>query len=360
MTEDEVAEALARIEKSATRPSSTSIGPFSVFCLESSSHAYEVNSCSESVKAGKRSSAHEACRGSDELAHCHRSDSLRYIRKRPSANTENAFDPLLSSFGLAWDTVADSLGSLANTTGYHSGHAEQETVGVSAQELNSEPLMFSSYNGVDNGRRTVWAPFNLASFRAPKASLELSGTNGTESRSSHWGNMSSYQNSSLLQCQESISLGCNLSKILNENTIAAMLMDHYSKHVVHLMQPVLHPRNPFRTIYLPLAIKGSSELGRITDSDCVYPASVTVFHSLMSAAAVSLRSPQLGEEGLQHLACYHKQRALVTLRSALATQSSSYKDLMIAILSLVSTDVSIASRLTCLSPANIQDNERRH
>ena len=346
MTEDEVAESLAKIEKLAMSPASTTIGPFSVFHLQSSSHAYGANAYSEPVKAGKRSPIHEAFKGPDESALYHQNDSLGYVEEDPSANTDNAVDPLVSSFGWVWDPVADSLGSLANMTGYHIGYPEQETVGVSAQELNSESPTFSPHNGIDSERRTVWAPFTLASSRAQKVSLELPETNGTESRSSPWANMPLYQTSSLLQGQESMPLGCNLTKILIDNTTTTILMNHYAEHVVHLMQPIFHPRNPFKTIYLPLAIKGSSELELITDSDRVYPASVTVFHSLMSAAAVSLRRLQPREESLQHLAYYHKQCALVALRSALATQSSSYKDLMIAILSLVSTDVS--ARKTCL------------
>ncbi|RQM05818.1 hypothetical protein DH86_00002129, partial [Scytalidium sp. 3C] len=60
---------------------------------------------------------------------------------------------------------------------------------------------------------------------------------------------------------------------------------------------------------------------------------------LLSTAAINLHGLQPGENGLQQLACHHKQRALVALRSALATQSGSYRDLMTAILSLVSADI---------------------
>lgn len=341
MAEDEVVEALANIEKSAMSQASTTIGPFSVFCLQSSSRAYGANACSGSVKAGMRSPTHEVFKGSDESALYHPKGSLAYNGESLSVNTDIALNPLVSSFDPVWDPVTDSLGSLANTTGCHTSYPEQETVGVSVQELNPESSIFPSHNGIDTGRRTIWTPFTLASSKAQKVSLGLSETNDTESRSNPWEDIPLYQTNSLLQGQGPMPLGCNLTKILTENTTATMLMNHYAKHMVHLMQPVFHPRNPFKTIYLPLAIKGSSELELTTNSDRVYPASVTVFHSLMSAAAVSLRSLQLGEENLQHLACYHKQRALTTLRSALAAQSSSYKDLMIAILSLVSTDVSI-------------------
>lgn len=133
--------------------------------------------------------------------------------------------------------------------------------------------------------------------------------------------------------------------IAGSNATADMLIHHYAKHMVHLMQPVSHQANPFRTIYLPLAIEGSPNVEIVYPSDRVYSASVTVFHSLMAMAAIHLQSVQSRGESLQRLACHHKQRALIALRSALATRSSNYKDLMTAILSLVSADVSVSSHL---------------
>lgn len=116
-----------------------------------------------------------------------------------------------------------------------------------------------------------------------------------------------------------------------------MLMHHYMQHVVHLMQPVSHSRNPWRTVYLPLALQGSSQLDVPRR---FHSASVAVFHSVLSIAAVNLQSMRSEQEGLQQLACHHKQRALVALQSALSTKSTPYKDIMTAILSLVSADVS--------------------
>jgi hypothetical protein len=138
----------------------------------------------------------------------------------------------------------------------------------------------------------------------------------------------------------------SLSTALVANTTAAMLINHYTSHLVHLMQPISHQGNPFRTIYLPLAIEGSSALEVARDPDRIHPTSVTVFHSLLSTAAINLQDQPSGRGGLQQLAWHHKQRALVALRSALAAQSCKYKDLMTAILSLVSTDVSLLNALT--------------
>jgi arginine metabolism regulation protein II len=143
-----------------------------------------------------------------------------------------------------------------------------------------------------------------------------------------------------------MSFDWGLSTSIVGNSTADMLIHHYTKHMVHLMQPISHQANPFRTIYLPLAIEGSPDMEAVSHSDRIYSASITVFHSLLAMAAIHLQSLRSREEGLQRLACHHKQRALVSLRSALATRSSNYKDLMTAILSLVSADVSILNPLT--------------
>lgn len=67
---------------------------------------------------------------------------------------------------------------------------------------------------------------------------------------------------------------------------------------------------------------------------------VAVCHSLLSAAANNLQGLRAGESDLGAAAYYHRQKALVTLRNALASRYSAYKDLMTAILALVSVDVS--------------------
>lgn len=124
------------------------------------------------------------------------------------------------------------------------------------------------------------------------------------------------------------------------------LIHHYLQHMVHLMQPVLHRDNPFRTLYFPLAVEGSSELELAQDTDLISSAGVATFHSLSSLAAINLRSLGSEEESLEQLAFRHKQRALVALRYALTRKTSSYKSLMIAMLSLVSADVSCYSKFS--------------
>ncbi|CAG8106900.1 unnamed protein product [Penicillium nalgiovense] len=131
----------------------------------------------------------------------------------------------------------------------------------------------------------------------------------------------------------------DLASTIMEDTTAAMLLHHYMQHVVHLMQPVSHPRNPWQTVYLPLALHGSSQLDPPKSWDKLHSASVAVFHGVLSIAAVNLQSLEADQETLERLACHHKQRALIALQSTLATKVTPYKDIMAAILSLVSADI---------------------
>lgn len=123
------------------------------------------------------------------------------------------------------------------------------------------------------------------------------------------------------------------------NQTATMLIQHYAKSMVHLMQPIVHESSPFEKIYLPLAIAGSANLNGIGRVDQSTSPSASVCHSILSTAASNLRSLGSGVPGLQALAWQHKQKALTTLRIALITRTSTYRELMVAILSLVSADL---------------------
>lgn len=126
-----------------------------------------------------------------------------------------------------------------------------------------------------------------------------------------------------------------------KNPSVTMLIHHYTNNIVHLMQPVSHKGNPFQTLYLPLAIEGSSDIEIDQGSRRgVSPVTVAVFHSLLCSAATNLEGLGSRDTGLQQLAYRHKERALNALRNSLVRKIGRYKDLMVAILSLVSVDVS--------------------
>ncbi|KAI7475429.1 hypothetical protein KC351_g10091 [Hortaea werneckii] len=127
--------------------------------------------------------------------------------------------------------------------------------------------------------------------------------------------------------------------MLLQSCASRMLIHHYANNMVHLMQPIIHGSSPFSKIYLPLAIAGSVHISKPSPLDDEMSPTAAVCHSLLSAAANNMQG--LGSElpELGALACQHKQGALTALRSALGGRKSSYRELMVAILSLVSVDL---------------------
>ncbi|KAI6804130.1 hypothetical protein KC361_g339 [Hortaea werneckii] len=127
--------------------------------------------------------------------------------------------------------------------------------------------------------------------------------------------------------------------MLLQNCTSRMLIHHYANNMVHLMQPIIHGSSPFSKIYLPLAIAGSVHITEPSSLDHEMSPTAAVCHSLLSAAANNMQG--LGSElpELAALACQHKQSALTALRSALGGRKRSYREIMVAILSLVSVDM---------------------
>ncbi|RMY74935.1 hypothetical protein D0864_09921 [Hortaea werneckii] len=127
--------------------------------------------------------------------------------------------------------------------------------------------------------------------------------------------------------------------MLLQNCTSRMLIHHYANNMVHLMQPIIHGSSPFSKIYLPLAIAGSAHISGPSPLNHEMLPTAAVCHSLLSAAANNMQG--LGSElpELGALACQHKQGALTALRSALGGRKRSYRELMVAILSLVSVDL---------------------
>lgn len=342
-----MAQALGNIEKLAMKQATSTFGPFSVFGLQySSSHADSTtsNTPSESPNTGEGSPLQETYDSHDEstLDH-HDDDGPQSVERSQSISTDIDPEPPSTPLIVGCDAAAKPQGFLPNPTGDDICHPERDIMGTSTRAPSSKSIS-SNQNSVDNDRRMTVTPLTLAFPNLQEAGPVRSETG--ESQNARISNqMSHYTMDTLFQSRDSIISGHHLATALFQHTTASMLMHHYTKHVVHVMQPVFHPRNPFSTIYLPLAVKGSSGLELVPYPDRACSASITVFHSLLSTAATSLRSLRPGDEDLQQLACQHKQHALISLQSALATQSSSYKDLMTAILSLVSADVSTLKSL---------------
>jgi arginine metabolism regulation protein II len=350
MTEHEVMQTITKIDRSATRPAPTTLGPFSVFSLQTSSPSDSPTSDTQGEIVDQPANPPNQAmhHNGNKSGSQHQVNGLDYRLWNDSLMTDNAFE-CLDSLGTSMGVLSDEADSFTHQTDEHPNYSEGDLMRSPIQALSpesSDEIPLCSQSGAGNAIE----PLDLVSSRSldmamtPERDDTTAQSSDMPNSTSHWQNRrlsdteSLIRTSALMRCDWGLPMS-----IVGNNTTSDMLIHHYAKHMVHLMQPVSHQANPFRTIYLPLAIEGSPNMEIVRPSDRIYSASVTVFHSLLAMAAIHLQSLQSREESLRRLACHHKQRALVALRSALATRSSNYKDLMTAILSLVSADVSVPS-----------------
>ncbi|CAG8890083.1 unnamed protein product [Penicillium egyptiacum] len=322
MTDSEVTRALTTVEKTATDPAATTtVGPFSVFQTQSASARH-----SDSPSRSKHRDT--TMSGSQETNQRTINSPILLIVDSPYQSPSDALPQLPES---AVDTMVPPRDVCMN-----GNQAETPTGALTTDSPDGPPV-------VNTGTGTTTS-------LAPQPSYFCSTSNGiattlrsvdvTVSQSPDWIERSDASpRESALGDLGFILFEHDLASTITEDTTAAMLMHHYMQHVVHLMQPVSHPRNPWKTVYLPLALHGSSQLDLPKSWNQLHSASVAVFHGVLSIAAVNLQSMEADQEALERLACHHKQRALVALQSTLATKSTPYKDIMAAILSLVSADI---------------------
>lgn len=136
-----------------------------------------------------------------------------------------------------------------------------------------------------------------------------------------------------------------LSCPLFQDPETSMLMYHYMNHVSELLQPVLHPRNPWRTTYFPFALEGCPDLFLVQSATPSSGASIALFHSVLSSAAFHLRNVKRGSKEFHRLGLQHRARALHALNTALVHPSNTqiYTVYLTAMLSLVTIDVGILS-----------------
>lgn len=123
------------------------------------------------------------------------------------------------------------------------------------------------------------------------------------------------------------------------------LMYHYMNHVAELLQPVLHPSNPWRTTYFPFALEGCPELFLSQGSTPSSHASIALFHSLLSSAAFHLRNATPDSKQFHQLGLQHRTKSLHALNAALVYPNDAqlYTVYLTAMLSLVTIDVSVTN-----------------
>lgn len=123
----------------------------------------------------------------------------------------------------------------------------------------------------------------------------------------------------------------------------SMLMYHYMNHVAELLQPVLHPQNPWRTTYFRFALEGCNDAvtGHTSLSLSTTKVSTAIFHGVLSSAAFHLRNATVDSNKYHKLGLQHRAKALQALNAALALPQDSqlYTVYLTAMLSLVTIDV---------------------
>jgi hypothetical protein len=130
------------------------------------------------------------------------------------------------------------------------------------------------------------------------------------------------------------------------NRTIGLLMHNYILNITELLQPVCHPRNPYQSIYVPNALKGSSNLvlGMNNLASELSSSNVAIFHALLSVSAFHLRGTNYTEKQplFDQLGRFHRAKAMQNLRMALIdeTRTVDRQATMAVILSLVSSDVS--------------------
>lgn len=127
------------------------------------------------------------------------------------------------------------------------------------------------------------------------------------------------------------------------DTTINKLMHHYVVHVAGLLQPIDHPQNPYRTLYVPAALTAASgPLSQaVTLADPNSAIQSVLLHSLMSSASFHLWNCNPAYAEYHKLGAQHRQESLRLLNAALERHASAidYKTLMMAMLSLVSIDI---------------------
>ncbi|KAK9350266.1 fungal-specific transcription factor domain-containing protein [Lipomyces doorenjongii] len=127
-----------------------------------------------------------------------------------------------------------------------------------------------------------------------------------------------------------------------------MLMDNYIHNVANVLQPILHPENPYSSIYVPAAMRGSMDLLFGVGSVAAAPPSyVAIFYSLLAASVFHLRGRADPGRQLDQLGMKFRTKAFQYVRKAFQESPARVQPqehpnpdaAMAAIPTLITTDV---------------------
>ncbi|KAJ5247252.1 hypothetical protein N7468_002235 [Penicillium chermesinum] len=119
------------------------------------------------------------------------------------------------------------------------------------------------------------------------------------------------------------------------------LFDYYSTRVANVLQPLSHPENPYRSIYVPLAVEGVFEMGQIAKmvAPCV---KICTFHAIIATAAFHMHGSDVSGSSEYHkIGHVQRQMALKCMQLALLDETlpTNYQSFMTAMMSLLTVGV---------------------
>ena len=136
-----------------------------------------------------------------------------------------------------------------------------------------------------------------------------------------------------------------ISMGISGNGVIDMLMHHYAVNVASLLQPIRHPQNPYRDLYIPAALQVATDL---SSNSWVAKGNIhsSLFHSLLASSAFHLSSSTTDNARYHQLGIQHKQHAISLLQTSMQMPGSTldHQALLMTMLSLVTIDVSCCGR----------------
>jgi hypothetical protein len=127
---------------------------------------------------------------------------------------------------------------------------------------------------------------------------------------------------------------------ISDDPIIDRLLHHYSLYVANLLQPLSHPRNPYQSIYMPIALESLQQpspgrpIPALNLKRCL-------FHSIIATSAFHLHTCNSFASSFCKMGIVHRQIALRCMQLAIERDTSHcyYKEFMIALLSLITIGV---------------------
>jgi hypothetical protein len=135
-----------------------------------------------------------------------------------------------------------------------------------------------------------------------------------------------------------------------EDVAVSYLLHHYTIHVADILQPILHPQNPYRGLYIPAALEGAliSQMGPQGDKDNVH---VALYHAILASSAFHLWNCDRSQLKYREIGVRHRHHAFHQLQIAAnsSTASSNYRAFLMVILCLLTIGVGLPTAVLRLN-----------